>query len=152
MNRKVAIYMFILGAWAAPIVAQTVAKGPQATKTYNPAAETTITGTIRHVVGVAGTDGTVGVHLDITTPAGLQHVHLGPAMFIGMNNMSFLVDEDVEVVGSKVLHDGEVALWARTIKKGSQTLVLRNDDGSPRWPNATAEDPDGCGVSHAPVR
>lgn len=151
MIRKVAIYTFIIGAWAAPIVAQTVTKA-QATKVYNPAAEVTLAGTIRHVVGVEGKDGAVGVHLDITTPSGLQHIHLGPAMFIGMNNMSFLVDEQVEIVGSKVLHDGEVALWARTIKKGDQTLVLRNEDGTPRWPNATADDPDGCGIAHGPVR
>lgn len=152
MIRKVAIYTFIVGAWAAPIVAQTVAKAPAAPKTYNPAAEVSVSGTIRHVVGVAGPDGTVGVHLDVITSSGLTHVHLGPAMFIGMNNFSFLVDDPVEIRGAKVLHDGEVAIWARTVKKGEQTLVLRNEDGTPRWPNATAEDPDGCGVAHAPIR
>lgn len=151
MTRKIATYTFILGAWAAPIVAQTVAKAPVPT-TYNPAAEVTITGTVRHVVGIPGPDGTVGVHLDVTTPDGLMHVHLGPAMFIGMNNFSFLVDDPVEIIGAKVLHDGEVAIWARVIKKGGETLVLRNDDGTPRWPAATADDPDGCGVAHGPIR
>jgi hypothetical protein len=33
----------------------------------------------------------------------------------------------------------------------AKTLTLRNPDGTPRWKQATADDPDGCGVSHAPV-
>ena len=49
-------------------------------------------------------------------------------------------------------HDGDVAMWAREISKGGKTLTLREPDGTPRWPVATADDPDGCGVSHAPVR
>ena len=79
-------------------------------------------------------------------------MHLGPAMFIGMNNVSFFADEQVLVTGAFVSHDGEMALWARQITKGGKTLTLRNPDGAPRWPFATADDPDGCGVSHAPVR
>ncbi len=30
--------------------------------------------------------------------------------------------------------------------------LTKREDGTPRWPFATTEDPDGCGVSHAPVR
>ena len=73
-------------------------------------------------------------------------------MFIGMNNFSFFADDQILVRGAYVSHDGEVAIWARQVEKGGKTLDLRTADGTPRWPLATAEDPDGCGVSHGPVR
>jgi hypothetical protein len=78
-------------------------------------------------------------------------VALAPAMFIASNNYYFFVDEKVYVVGAKSAKDGEI--WARTISKdGKNVLVLRDEDGTPRWQRATAEDPDGCGVSHEPIR
>jgi hypothetical protein len=73
-------------------------------------------------------------------------------MFIGMNNFSFLKDETVAIRGARVTRSGETAIWARLIVKDGKTLVLRDDDGTPRWPRATIEDPDGCGVEHAPIR
>jgi hypothetical protein len=120
-------------------------------ETYNKAAETSLTGTIRYVLSAASPDGIVGVHLEVTTPAGPVRVALAPAMFIASNNYYFFVDEKVYVVGAKSGKDGEV--WARTISKdGKNALVLRDEDGTPRWQRATAEDPDGCGVSHEPIR
>ena len=41
-------------------------------------------------------------------------------------------------------------MYARTIMKGSSTLVLRSDDGSPKWSPAV-EGTDGCGVVHQPL-
>jgi hypothetical protein len=134
---------------ASPVWAQS--KKPSAL--YEPAAETTIAGVVTGVVSVAGADGTVGVHLNVKTTDGkIVRVHLGPAMFIGMNDFYFLMDDLVAIKGADVVHDGEVGFWARLISKGGKTLTLRSDDGTPRWPFATEEDPDGCGVSHGPIR
>jgi hypothetical protein len=118
---------------------------------YDRSAETSLSGTIVHVVAAADADGTVGVHLDLKTAQGLVKVSLGPAMFIGMNNFSFLADDRVTMTGAYVTHATGTVLWTRVIAKEGRTLTLRDEDGSPRWPNATADDPDGCGVSHAPV-
>ena len=110
-------------------------------------------GVITQVISVVGPDGTVGVHLNLKTGTGkVVRVHVGPAIFIGMNNFSFFTDEQVLVTGPIVSHAGESAVWARQITKGSKTLTLRSPDGTPRWPYATAEDPDGCGISHEIVR
>lgn len=122
------------------------------TATYNPAAETSVSGVIRYVISATAPDGTVGVHLELKTNDGVVRVHLAPAMFIGMNNFSFYSDDTVAVRGAKVTKAGETAIWARLIVKDGKTLVLRDDDGTPRWPRATTEDPDGCGVSHDPIR
>ena len=149
MMRNVAISVFVIGACAA-LAAQTPSSAPP---TYNPAEEATYGGIVTAVVATNGADGTVGVHLSLQTARDVSvKVHLGPAMFIGMNDASFFADDQVLVTGAFVTHDGEVALWARQITKDRKTLTLRSPDGTPRWPYATADDPDGCGVLHAPVR
>ena len=149
MMRNIAVSVFVISACAA-LAAQTPASAP---RTYDPASEVTLGGVVLGVVATNAPDGTVGVHLTLTTARDTSvKVHLGPAMFIGMNDGSFFADDQVLVTGAFVSHDGEVALWARTITSKGKTLTLRNPDGAPRWPLATADDPDGCGVSHAPVR
>jgi hypothetical protein len=117
---------------------------------YDKAAETSVAGTVRYVISPVGADGVVGVHLDVTTASGVVRVALAPALFIATNNYYFFSDEQVYVVGAKST-TGEI--WARTISKdGKSFLILRDEDGTPRWPRATDDDPDGCGVSHAPIR
>ena len=149
MMRSLAVSVFAVTACVA-LAAQTPASAPGA---YDPANEVTVGGVVLGVVATTAPDGTVGVHLNVTPARGNNvKVHLGPAMFIGMNDGSFFADDQVLVTGAFVMHDGEVALWARTITNNNKTLTLRNKDGAPRWKQATADDPDGCGVSHAPVR
>jgi hypothetical protein len=149
MMRNVVVSVLVLGASMA-LAAQAPAKAPLA---YDPHTEITLGGVVTGVVATTGADGTVGVHLNVATARNTTvKVHLGPAMFIGMNDGSFFTDDLVLVTGAYVTHDAEVALWARTITKKGKTITLRDADGSPRWPVATADDPDGCGVSHAPVR
>jgi hypothetical protein len=149
MTKNLALSLLILGATVVSSSAQT----EKAAGRYEPNAERTYGGVVTTVISVAGADGTVGVHLNLKTATGsLVKVHLGPAMFIGMNNFSFLADDFILVTGAEVSHDGEEAVWARQVSKNGQTLVLRSADGTPRWPFATADDPDGCGVSHDPVR
>jgi hypothetical protein len=149
MMKNFALSLLVLGATAAVSSAQT-GKAPDR---YDPATERAYGGIVTAVISAAGPDGTVGVHLDLKTATGsMVKVHLAPAVFIGMNNFSFFVDDLILVKGAGVSHAGEQAVWAREVSKEGHTLVLRSADGTPRWPFATAEDPDGCGVSHDPVR
>ena len=150
MMRKLALSLLVLG-----IVATTSAAQPPGTAPgqYDATVEGTYGGIVATVVPVAGPDGNVGVHLNLKTATGsIVRIHLGPAIFIGMNNFSFLADDQILVKGAWVSHDGDVAIWAREVSKEGKTLTLRSRDGTPRWPSATADDPDGCGVSHVPVR
>jgi hypothetical protein len=149
MMRSVAVSALVISACVA-LSAQAPVKAPT---TYDPSAEVTIGGVVTTVLPTRGPDGIVGVHLDLAIAQGSSvMVHLGPAMFIGMNDGSFFADDQVRVTGAFVAHDGEVALWAREITTHGRTLTLRNADGTPRWKDATADDPDGCGIAHAPVR
>ena len=148
MMNRLALASFALCITATIALAQPPAPGK-----YDPAVEASYGGVITGVVSVVAPDGTVGVHLNLKTATGTTvRVHLGPAIFIGMNNFSFFADDLVLVRGAHVSHDGDVAVWARQVSKEGKTLALRDENGAPRWTQATAEDPDGCGVSHAPVR
>jgi hypothetical protein len=150
MMRTLALSVLVAGTLAASAAAQS---RTTAQAQYDPAAEASYGGIITGVVAVTGPDGTVGVHLNLKTATGVVvKVHLGPAIFIGMNNFAFFAEDQVLVTGSLVSHAGETALWARQVHKDGKTLTLRSPDGAPRWPYATADDPDGCGISHGPVR
>ena len=149
MMRPMAVSVFAISACVA-LAAQVPASAPRA---YDPLAEVHYGGEVTEVVATNGPDGTVGVHLDLAIARGSNvKVQVGPAIFIGMNDASFLAGDQIFVTGAFVTHDGEVGLWARQISKNGKTLVLRNADGTPRWPSATADDPDGCGIPHALVR
>ena len=148
MMKRLALSSFVLS-----LVATIAAAQPPGAGRYDPKMEASYAGVVTSVISVAGPDGAVGVHLDLKTATGaIVKVHLGPAMFIGMSNFSFLADDLIQVKGAYVSHDGDVAIWAREVAKEGKTLALRDSDGTPLWPLATADDPDGCGVTHHPVR
>jgi hypothetical protein len=86
-------------------------------------------------------------YFDLQGPTGMINVHVAPAMFIGMNNFSFLADEQVEVVGVSVFQDGNKSFIARSITTKGKTLTLRAQDGMPAWTPAD-DGTDGCGVAH----
>jgi hypothetical protein len=119
----------------------------QSGSTYDPSAEITVSGTITHVVSFTAPDGSVGVHLDFTTSAGMLNVHVAPALYIGMENFWFFADDKLEIVGVTSVADGNKAFIARTLNKGGKVLNLRNAEGRPAWTPAT-EGTDGCGVAH----
>ena len=150
MMRSLALSLLVVGVVATTSAAQSSGTVPGQ---YDQNVELSYGGIVTSVISVTGPDGTVGVHLNLKTATGTSvKVHLGPAVFIGMNNFSFLTDDLILVQGAYVSHDGDVALWARQVSKEGKTLALRSPDGTPRWPLATADDPDGCGVSHELVR
>lgn len=145
------VVLIVALACSAGAFAQSAGKAQPAAR-YDPAAETSVAGTIAGVISAPAADGVVGVHFQVRTPGGIVNVHVGPALFIGNNNFWFFAEDEVQITGATVGHGADTAVWARQITKGGKTLILRNPDGTPRWTLATAEDPDGCGVPHAPIR
>lgn len=147
MNRRVAVSVFVVCAWAAPLVTSALASDPPG---YDRAAERAFAGTVKAVAVFPAANGAVGVHLDVQTADGLINVHIAPGEFIGRNNFWFFADDQVSIIGAPVSYDGNVAIWARTVQKGSTMLVLRDADGTPKW-TPTTDGADGCGVSHSPL-
>jgi hypothetical protein len=143
---KAVVALVVIGSWAAPISAQSLEQADR----YDRQGEKAIAGTISAVVTFEDAAGIVGVHLDLQTADGLVSVHIAPATFIGQSNFWFFADDQVEIIGTRTMHDGNSAIWAKAIQKGSTVLAVRNADGTPRWASA-AEGADGCGVNHSPL-
>ena len=100
---------------------------------YDPATETTLKGTVEQVKSVTGRHGWHGTHLLLKTADKTLDVHLGPESFLQEKGFNLSKGDQVEVIGSTAsLRSGE-ALIAREVKKGGETLVLRNAQGIPQW-------------------
>jgi hypothetical protein len=103
-------------------------------RNYNPATETTVTGTVESVENMPSPGrGGGGLHLKLTPPSGAIEVHVGPSSFVASNNVMFAKDDTLTVVGSKVTMAGREVLIAREITKGDQVLTLRDVKGFPLW-------------------
>ena len=100
---------------------------------YNPATETTVTGTIDSVNDVSAQGRGGGLHLVMAAPAGPIEVHVGPASFVTSKNVTFAKGDVLTVLGSKVTMAGQDVVIAREIRKGDQVLTLRDAKGIPLW-------------------
>ena len=101
---------------------------------YNPATETTLTGTVDEVTNLPSPGkGGGGLHVMLNTGASAIAVHVGPASFVSSKHFTFAKGDTVTVVGSKVTMEGQEVVIAREIKKGEQVLTLRDVKGFPLW-------------------
>jgi hypothetical protein len=102
---------------------------------YNPKTVETITGevvAIDSMMPMGGMSG--GVHLQVRTPKNeLISIHLGPSWYLERQDISLQVKDKIQVKGSKISISDKPALIAAEVKKGAQTLVLRDADGFPVW-------------------
>jgi hypothetical protein len=105
--------------------------GAQGARLFDPTTVATFKGEVAAVaqMGPAG----MGLHLQLKTADGTMAVHLGPAWYLQAKGVAVAVGDAVEIVGSRITFDGQPALIAQSIVKGSQTLALRDAQGFPMW-------------------
>ncbi|HSM86543.1 MAG TPA: hypothetical protein VLT16_10350 [Candidatus Limnocylindrales bacterium] len=110
------------------------AAAPHAMYEYDPAAQTTITGTIEKVDEYrCPVTGTVGSHITVKAATGLVEVHLAPATYLKYLDFTFRPGEEVKVTGARILMDGKPALMALSVVVGRETLTFRDNKGKPLW-------------------
>lgn len=102
--------------------------------TYNPATVETVKGE------VTGIEQTVpmrrmhtGVAVMLKTDKETIAVHLGPSWYIERLETKLVKGDKIEVTGSRVTIAGKPALIASQVKKGAETLTLRDSAGVPVW-------------------
>ena len=102
---------------------------------YKSKTVTTITGEVVAIDSVKPMGGmSGGVHLKIRTPKKETiSVHLGPSWYLDNQDVSLKAKDKIQVKGSKVTFSGKPTLIATEVKKGDQTLVLRDANGVPVW-------------------
>lgn len=127
-----ALAVWLVVGLAGSLCAQTAGPRGQG-PTYDPATEVTLKGAVEEVRQISGSRGWGGTHVTLRTDQGTINVHVGPSWFLEKNKMSIAKGDSVEVTGSKVKLASGDALIAREIKKGGNTLTLRNAKGIPAW-------------------
>jgi hypothetical protein len=101
---------------------------------YDAATEVKIAGTVQGVQQYwCPISRDEGVHLMVQTDAGMVPVHLAPLRYLAGHGVSYDPGQRVEVVGSKVVFEGQDAIIARKITRGDQTMAFRQPDGRPLW-------------------
>ena len=114
---------------APPAAAQSNAAGEAP---YDPATEVTVRGTVQEVKEMK-TVVTV-THLVLgTADHGSVEVHLGPSSWVMKQSVSFKTGDPIEIIGSRVKYAGSDVIVARQIRKGGQTLTLRDTQGISQW-------------------
>jgi len=75
-----------------------------------------------------------GIHLLLKTEKETISVHLGPGWYVEHQEMTMHPKDRIEVKGSRITFDGRPAIIAAEVRKGDETLVLRDEKGSPCGP------------------
>jgi hypothetical protein len=125
-----------VGLAALGFAASVAARGPgsAAGRGYDPRTVETVTGEVASVETIpAGKGRSGGVHLMLKTDRETVPVHLGPAWYVEKQKPRIERGDEIQVEGSRVTYGGKPAIIARQVKKGGETLTLRNAAGVPSW-------------------
>jgi hypothetical protein len=98
---------------------------------YDLAAEITVRGGVAeiHESKLAGDH--PGLHLVLKTEQETLEVHLCPVRFLRELEFAIEIGDQLTVLGSRP--KGAAVLVAREVKKGQQSLILRDATGAPNW-------------------
>ncbi len=108
--------------------------GAQYGRLYNPQSMETISGEVTKVDMIVPIKGmSSGVHLIVKTDREPISVHLGPAWYIQRQDIKIMPGDKVEITGSRITFQGQPAMIAAEIKKGTEILKLRDQNGFPVW-------------------
>ena len=121
----------------AAITAAFGASSAVAQRNYDPKTVETIQGKVLSVEKTTPAKNRgYGVHLMLQTDKETVSVHLGPAWYIDKQTPHIEANDIITVTGSRVTVDGKPAIIAVQIKKGNETLKLRDENGIPAWRGA----------------
>jgi hypothetical protein len=108
--------------------------GGQYGRMYDPKTVETVSGEVLRVERIAMMKGmAAGVHITLKTDKEAIAVHLGPVWYLENQDVKIQPKDKVEVTGSRITFAGKPALIAAEVKKGDETLRLRDEAGFPVW-------------------
>ena len=101
---------------------------------FDPATVETVSGEVQKVDRIAPMRKMgAGIHLLIKTSKESIPVHLGPEWFMDRLDAKIEQGDRVEVKGSRITLEGKPVIIVSEVKRGDETLVLRDDSGVPVW-------------------
>ena len=141
MNR-VAVIVSVIGALTLATAGTSPAQGGPGRgagraggRMYDQKTVETVSGQVAKVeqIPARGRGGPGGIHLLLKTDKEEIPVHLGPAWYINKQPVKIAAQDTIEVRGSRVTFEGKPAIIAAEVKRGDQTLKLRDETGVPVW-------------------
>ena len=101
---------------------------------YNPETVVTLTGTVVQILKVKPAKGiSYGIHLIVKTDDETIEAHLGPAWYIENQEKMIIVNDQVEITGSKINYKDKPAIIVSKMQRGEDHLQLRDANGFPAW-------------------
>jgi hypothetical protein len=101
---------------------------------YDPKTVETVSGEVVDLAFLTPTKGMgQGIHLLLKTDKETISVHLGPAWYIENQDLKIEKGDRIEVSGSRITFQQKPAIIAAEVRKGDETLKLRDDNGIPVW-------------------
>lgn len=108
---------------------------------YNDKSMETVSGELISIGKISLMNGLIhGVYVIVKSHEEKITVHLGPVWFVENQEITIKPKDKVEVKCSKITYQGKPAIIASEIKKGKETLKLRDENGFPYW--------NGRGIAH----
>jgi len=108
--------------------------GSQYSNMYDPKTVETIKGDVVRVDKVTPMKGmSYGVHLTVKTEGETVSVHLGPGWYIENQDIKIEPKDSVEIKGSRISFEDKPTPIAAEVKKGVETLKLRDENRIPAW-------------------
>ena len=103
---------------------------PQANMAYDVTHESVVQGTVLSYTAASGV-APIGPHARVQTSSGVVDVHLGNASLLKQSDIFLAPGDSVSIVGATQTFASGPVLLARVLRKGSQTVTLRNFNGIP---------------------
>jgi hypothetical protein len=127
------LILFLL-AGAPTLVSQNNHLQPQASYTYDQANQQTVSGWVVETRDFqCPVSGTMGSHITVKSGTATIEVHLAPASFMKQYEIAIRKNDNVTVVGSRIMFDGKPALIAKAVIVGRDTFNFRDPNGRPLW-------------------
>ena len=104
-----------------------------ATPKYDAQTETKMKGTIEDVTLPASGHEKDIVHLVMKNGSDTLDIYLCPKSFLDDMGVAFSKGDEITVTGSKVKQGDTELVLAKQAERGNDTLVLRDDKGTPIW-------------------
>ncbi len=103
-------------------------------RNFNPSTVETISGTVASVEQTKPMKGMYyGIHIMLKTEKETVEVHLGPGWYVERLDTKIEKGDKLEIKGSRVTMAGKAVIIAAEVKKGDNTLILRDSSGVPAW-------------------
>jgi uncharacterized protein YdeI (BOF family) len=126
--------LLLLPAIASRMMSQEKNTPPHPSYTYDLAKQQTMRGWVVETKDFqCPVTGTVGSHIVLKTETGNVEVHLAPASFMKQYEINIRKDDNVTIIGSRIMFDGKPALIAKSVAIGRETYNFRDPSGRPLW-------------------